>query len=287
MASRPSVSILIVTWQSGRDIETCLDSIHSRREFEVIVVDNASTDDTRARLDRYHHLTVIANERNLGYARATNQGLAACRGEHVLMLNPDTKLEPGAIDALLDHLDANPGHAAVAPRLLNLDGTLQRSVRGLPTPAAAFWDLTGLAFVFSRNRRIGRIRMAWFDYDSAGPAPQPMASCLVFRRKVLVELGGMDERLPIFYNDVDLSLRMAARGLVTWYLPTSRVFHARGASTGQARPRMLREQYRSLIRCLAIHDRSGWFWLKSVALVPLAGLVMLVRTLAWRRRRRG
>lgn len=282
----PKLSVLIVTWQSGRDIEPCLNSVHSRHEFEVVVVDNASTDDTRRRLAGYHPLRVIANDANLGYARATNQGLAACHGEYVLLLNPDAHVEPGALDRLVDDLDANPGHAAVAPRLLNPDGTLQRSVRGLPTPAAAFWELTGFAFLFPNNRRIGHIRMAWFDYDSPGPVPQPMASCLLIRRAVLTGLTGMDERLPIYYNDVDLSQRMHDRGMLTWYLPDARVRHERGASTGRIKPRMLREQYRSLIRFLALHDHSRLFWLKALVLVPLAGKMLLLRTLAWRLRRR-
>ena len=251
------LSILIVTWQSGADVEPCLDSIHSRREFEVVVVDNASTDETRERLAGYHHLRVIANRRNLGYARASNQGLAVCRGEYVLLLNPDAKLEPGSLDLLVDHLDARPEHAAVAPQLLNPDGTLQHSVRGLPTPAAVFWELSGVSLLFPHHRSIGRIRMAWFDYDRAGPAPQPMASCLLIHRQALTALGGFDERFPMLYNDVDLSKRMLERGMTTWYLPESRVIHARGTSTGKVKPRMLREQYRSLIRYLARHDRSG------------------------------
>lgn len=282
----PKTSIVIVTWQSGPDIVPCLDSIHSRHEFEVIVIDNASTDDTRERLARYRHLQVIANKRNVGYARGNNQGLAVCRGEYVLLLNPDTKLEPGALDRLLDHLEANPEHTAVAPRLLNLNGTLQHSVHGLPTPATAFWELTGLSLLFPRHRGIGRIRMAWFDYDRPGPAPQPMASCLLFRRQALTALGGFDERFPMLYNDVDLSKRMLDRGMVTWYLPDARVVHARGTSTGKIKPRMLREQYRSLIRYLARHDRSGWFRLKALVLVPLAGFVLALRTLTWRLRRR-
>jgi GT2 family glycosyltransferase len=108
-----------------------------------------------------------------------------------------------------------------------------------------------------------------------------MASCLLFRRPVLTELGGFDERFPMLYNDVDLAQRMAGREMVTWYLPAARVCHERGASTGKVKPRMLREQYRSLIRFLALHDRSGWFWLKAVVLVPLAAKILVLRTLAW------
>ncbi|MBN2537691.1 glycosyltransferase family 2 protein [candidate division WOR-3 bacterium] len=285
---RPRLSVLIVTWNSAADIEPCLDSLHAERPFEVIVVDNASEDDTRARLAGYHHARVIENTANLGYARANNQGLASCRGEFVLLLNPDTRVLPGALDRLVEHLDQNPGHAAVAPRLADYDRTdrTQQSVRDLPTASSVFWELIGLSRLFPRSRKLGALRMAWFDYGSPGPAPQPMTSCLLVRRAVLEKLGGFDEAFPILYPDVDLSRRMRDSGLVTWFLPDAVVAHRRGASTARVKPRMIREQYRSLIRYLRKHDRGGWFWLKSVVLVPLSGIVMALRIAAWRLRRR-
>ena len=276
------LSVVIVTWNSEADISPCLDSINFRQQFETIVVDNASADSTREKLNQYRHPAVILNDRNYGYARANNQGIKKATGEYVLLLNPDTRIEPGALDVLADWLDRHPETGAVAPKLLNPDGTAQPSIRSLPTVATVFWELTGLARLFPRNRTIGRWRMAWFDYDKATEVEQPMASCLMLRRTVLEQLSGLDESLPIFYNDVDLSKRMAEAGWKTHYLPEARVFHRRGASTSQVRPKMIWEAHRSLFRYLAKHDRSGLFWLKAIMLLPSLELAALVRVLWYR-----
>lgn len=280
------LSAVIVTWNSARDITACLDSIHSTRRFEVIVVDNNSTDETRALLGSYHHLVTTLNPDNPGYARANNQGFARARGDYVLILNPDTRIEPGAIDLLVDHLDANPDHGAVAPRLVDYDDpdTTQHSIRAFPTAGSVVWDLVGLSRLFPRSRVFGALRMMWFDYDRPGPAPQPMTSCLLVRRSMLEDLRGMDESFPMFYNDVDLSRRMWDLGSKTWYLPAARVRHRRGASTGRVKPKMIRAAHRSQLHYLRKHDPHACFFL----LVPLSGIVASLRVLWYRlgRRRR-
>ncbi len=281
------LSIVVVTWNSARDVEACLDSLHSQHRFEVIVVDNASTDGTRNKLKQYHDIDLILNSVNTGYARGNNQGFNKAQGEYVLILNPDTKAQPGSIDRLIAWLDANPDYAAAAPRLQNFDGSTQRSIRDFPTPGSVLWELTGCSRLFPMNRRIGRIRMAWFDYDRPGDAPQPMTSCLLVRRRLLRQFHGLDESFPIYYNDVDLSLRMSRAGWKTRYLPDARVFHRRGASTGQVKPKMIWEAHRSLFRFLRKHDRSGLFWLKSVLLLPMLELTALVRVICYRLSHRG
>lgn len=279
------LSVVIVTWNSAADIDTCIDSLNYLRDFEVIVVDNASGDDTLARLAAHHHLRVLANGSNVGYSRACNQGIAAATGEHILLLNPDTQVELGALDAMSGYLDRHPEVAAIAPRLVNWDGTRQLSVRSLPTVGSVLWEITGLPRLFPRSR-IGRWRLRNFDYDRGQPVEQPMASCLMFRREVLIRLGGFDESFPLYYNDVDLSRRMDDAGLTTWYLPEARVFHRIGASTGQVRPQAIRAAHRSLFRYLRRQDRSGWFWLKSVFLLPSLELSGLIRATLARLRRR-
>ena len=278
------LSVVVVTWNSGNDMAACLDSLECGHPFETIVVDNASPDGTAAIVEKHTGVRLLKNGSNLGYARANNQGIAGSKGEYVMLLNPDTIVEPGAIDLLVSHLDSHPGHAAVAPKLVDYDRpeAVQHSVRGFPTAANTFWELTGLSRLFPRSRSLGSLRMMWFDYDKPGPVPQPMTSCLLLRRGVLDEMGGLDENLPIFYNDVDLSFRLHLKGMTTWYLPSARVRHRRGASTVRVRPKMIWESHRSRIRYLHKHDRSGLFWLKAVVLVPLSEIVALLRVLAWK-----
>jgi N-acetylglucosaminyl-diphospho-decaprenol L-rhamnosyltransferase len=280
------LSVVIVTWNSATDIETCIDSINSGGQFEVIVVDNASTDATRDKLAAYHHLNLVKNERNYGYARANNQGLKQTSGEYVLLLNPDTRLGLGALDRLSDWLDQHPETAAVAPRLVNPDGSTQLSMRSLPTAGSVLCELLGFARLLPNSRVFGRWRMKYFDYERQAEVEQPMASCLMFRRKVLEDLGGFDENFPIFYNDVDLSKRMKDAGLKTVYLPDARVVHKRGASTSKVRPKMITASHRSLFRYLRKHDHSGLFWLKAIVLLPLLEASAALRILAYRLTRR-
>jgi GT2 family glycosyltransferase len=276
------LSVVIVTWNSAADIEPCIDSINFGGQFEVIVVDNASRDATRDGLAEFHHLNLVKNEHNCGYARANNQGLKQASGEYVLLLNPDTKLDLGALDRLSDWLDRHPETAAVAPRLVNPDGSTQLSMRSLPTAGSVLWELLGCARLFPNSRVFGRWRMKYFDYEKQAEVEQPMASCLMFRRKLLEDLGGFDESFPIFYNDVDLSKRMRDARLKTVYLPDARVVHKRGASTSQVRPKMITASHRSLFRYLRKHDHTGLFWLKAIVLLPLLEISAALRILAWR-----
>jgi GT2 family glycosyltransferase len=274
------LSIVIVTWNSARDIEACIDSINYGSEFELIVVDNASTDSTLDLLSQRHHLKLIANKTNAGYAHANNQGIAAATGEYVLLLNPDARTDLGALDKLSGVLDTHPDAGAAAPRLVNPDGTTQYSIRTFPTAASALWETTGLARLFPHSRVFGRWKMRYFDYGRDAPVEQPMASCLMIRRAALEQLKGMDERFPIYFNDVDLSKRMAEAGWKTFYVADAGAVHECGGSTLQVRTRMIRESHRSLFRYLAKHDRSGIFWLKAIVLLPLLEASALVRVIA-------
>ena len=290
------LSVVVVTWNRAVDIETCIESIHFGSEFEVVVVDNASTDATLGLLRQHHHLRLVENSSNLGYARANNQGIKLATGEYVLLLNPDTRIELGVLDTLAQYLDEHPKVGAVAPRLVSPDGTTQFSIRSLPTSASLFWELVGLARLFPNSRTFGRWEMKYFDYKRTAEVEQPMASCLMLRRTALASLAPnsslltanfpMDEQFPMFYNDVDLSKRMADAGWKTVYVADARVVHRHGASTKQVRAKMIRESHRSAFRYLRKHDRSGLFWLKAVVLLPLFEVTSLLRVIAYRLSRR-
>jgi len=300
------LSVVLVTWNSAADIEACIDSIHFGSEFEVVVVDNASSDATREKLSRYHHLRLVANGSNCGYARANNQGIRLATGEYVLLLNPDTRIELGSLDTLARYLDEHPATSAAAPRLVSPDGSTQFSIRSFPTAGSLFWELVGFARLFPKSRVFGRWKMKYFDYDKTAEVEQPMASCLMIRKAVLAggdmtqlpsigivsqagprtAIGLMDEQFPMFFNDVDLSKRMSDAGWKTVYVADARVAHRHGASTKQVRPKMIRESHRSAFRYLRKHDRSGIFWLKAVVLLPLFEVTSLLRVIAYRLRRR-
>lgn len=275
------LSIIIVTYNSAADIKTCLSSIGSGHNYEVIVVDNASQDKTQEIVRQFPGVKLILNEKNLGYARANNQGITISQGEYILLLNPDTVLQNHALDLMTDFLDHNPDVAGVAPCLLNPNKTTQLSVRSFPTFGSVLWELTGLPRLFPKCPTINRWRRRDFNYNKPQFVDQPMASCLLLRRSIIIRLGGFDEQFPIFYNDVDLCYRLAQQGEKIAYLPDAKVIHKLGASTNPLKTKMIYENHRSLFRFLKKHNAGIPFFLKAVILLPVLEASALIRVIAW------
>jgi len=260
----PILSICIVNWNTREDLRECLSAITAhppRRPHEIIVVDNASRDGSVEMAARdFPGVRLIANAANEQYARASNQALRASAGELVLLLNPDVTLLPGAIDTLMDFIDAHPEAGAGAPKLLYPDGRLQRSVRSFPTPGALAADWLGLARLLPRSRGFGRYRLTFWDYGSVREVDQPMASALLVRREALLQVGLLDEQFPLFFNDVDLCYRLRKAGWRIYFVPEACAIHRLGASTSQARRQALRLSGEGLLRFYRKHYRGALPW---------------------------
>ena len=256
---RPVLSVCIVNWNTVADLRVCLQSLREHPftggAQEVIVVDNASADGSAAMAAaEFPQVALIANPANENFARGTNQAVAQATGDLILLLNPDVQISPGALDTLAEMLGGRPRCAAVAPRLAYADGRTQASVRGFPEPWALLWDILGLGRLFPRGR-FGAYRQAAFDYDRAGPAPQPMASCLLIARAAWNEIGPMDERFPLFFNDADWCLRAWRAGCSIWYTPDATVTHGGGGTTKRVRKAATWESHRALLRFYDKHYR--------------------------------
>lgn len=251
------LSICIVTW-NGRDLlRACLESIPRRHDFETILVDNASNDGTAQMVEQeFPWVRLIANDQNLMYAKGNNQAFEVATGEHILMLNPDTELEPDALDNALAILESRPDVGAVGGLQRFPDGTIQSSLRGFPSPSALFFETTGLARLFPRSKKLNAYRMRWFKYDQEIEVDQPMATFLMTRRIVIEQVGGMDERFPLFFNDVDWCYRVKQAGWKILFSPNVRLLHHGGAATAQIRKWAVRESHRSLEEFYRKHYKS-------------------------------
>lgn len=254
------VSVVIVNWNTRDLLALCLGALRAcvpTPEREVIVVDNASSDGSARMVRETFPEVVLLEERcNWGYARGNNLGFARARGSAILALNPDAIVKPDAILEAWRVLERHPRCGAVGACLRSPDGHLQASVRGFPSPVGIFGDLTGLGRLWPGSVW-DSYRLTSFDYESEGQAPQPMGTFLLFRREALAAVGDparpFDERFPIFFNEVDLLLRLARKGWECWYTPRARVIHHHGAATSQRRKAMIWESHRSLLR----------YWLKN------------------------
>lgn len=254
------LSVVIVNWNTHRLLLQALASIYQAPppfSFEVIVVDNASSDESaRAVRERYPQALLIANSENEGYAKGNNQGLLVSRGEYVLLLNPDVRVPEGGLERAVAIMEQLKDVGALGVRQAFPNGQVQKSVRGFPTPSAVFWELIGLSRLYPSSSRFGAYRMTWFDYEHEADVDQPMATFLMIRRQVLDQVGLMDESFPIFFNDVDWCFRCKQAGWRILFTPEIEIIHHGGAGTIQAGGAMAWESRRGLLRFYALHYRA-------------------------------
>ncbi|MFQ5505978.1 MAG: glycosyltransferase family 2 protein [Planctomycetota bacterium] len=233
---RPEISILVLSWNTRALTLSCLDSLsrHSPRcPFEVLVVDNASEDGSADEIAiQRPEVRLIREDENTGYAAGNNKLARLARGDYLCLLNSDTEVRPGSLDSLRDFLAERPDYACAAPRLVGPDGTVQKACMRFPTIATALvYDMWYRRLPLLR-RIEDRYYMRDFDHLHDQDVEQPPGTCLMIRRDVWRELGGMDERLWLFFNDVDLCRRVRDRGFRVRYLAGPEVLHHGGESTG-------------------------------------------------------
>jgi N-acetylglucosaminyl-diphospho-decaprenol L-rhamnosyltransferase len=251
MGDRGDVSCVVVTYDALPWIERCLESVVGT---ETVVVDNGSTDGTVDVVrERFPDVRVVETE-NRGLAAGWNRGIAETSGAHVLALNADAWLVEDALAVLLDTARRHPRAAVVAPRLLNPDGSLQRSVRGFPTLWRIATEYLYLRKLAPRSRTFNAFYGAGFDHGSEREVEWVMGACMLVRRTAFEEVGPFDEEYFLFSEEVDWMKRAADRGWSVVFAPQARCVHVAGAAHGG---RLFRENVRGHLRYLSLHGRPG------------------------------
>jgi len=241
----PRLSTIIVSYNARADLEVCLASLVRHppsMDHEIVIVDNASTDGTPAAIrERWTGMRLIEAGANVGFARANNLGIRQTSGELVLLLNGDTIVGPGAIDALVRALDRRSDVAVVGPRLVDANGRPELSFGRMMGPFAELWQKTlirGLA------RGVGPI-VAHVERATAREREVDWVSgaCLLVRRTDAEQAGLLDERYFMYTEDVDFCAAIRARGRKVLFTPAAQVVHLRGRSVASA-PRATEAAYR-------------------------------------------
>lgn len=241
------LSVVIVSFNSATTLRACLGSLRGQRtDMEVIVVDNASTDDSLAAAREFAEAVVLAQRDNVGYAAANNAGIRAATGEFVLLLNPDCEVRPGALQALLDFADSHPDAGAIGAKLLNPDGTLQPSGRAFPTLGRWWLETTGLYRLRTDNANLDPQR----DYDQSGEVDEVSGACMLLRRAALAQVDLLDERFFLLWEDIDLCKRLRAAGWKVWYCAEAQVVHHFGVS---------RKPVSELVRRVSMQSAERYF----------------------------
>jgi GT2 family glycosyltransferase len=266
------VSIVVVTHQSAEFIDTCLDSLSGFGDAEVVVVDNASTDDTCGKVST-RGTRLIANPHNAGFAAAVNQGVDATTAPLILLLNPDARFETG-LDSLIECFD-DPKTGGAGGLLTGPDGLPQTGfmARNLPKPKALIYEVLGFNHFWPGNPVNWHYRCLGKDPMAPAFIDQPAGAFFMFRRTAWQQLGGFDEQFwPIWFEDVDFCARLRSAEFMIRYQPAARAFHQGGHSLGKI-PVGLKEEYwyGSLLKYAAKHYQPVAFGM--VCLSVAAGAV--------------
>ena len=262
-ASSFDLSIIIVSWNVRDLLRACLNSLTNderrttndvaevssfilRPSSEIIVIDNASSDDSAAMMAaEFPAVRLMANAENVGFTRGNNQGLAVARGRYVFFLNPDTEVVGDALLTMVAYLDAHPEVGTLGPQLCYGDRSLQSSRRRFPTFATALFESTPLAWHWPSNPWARRYRMedqgSVIRGQGADVTPAQIGqdvdwvvgAALMVRREVLAQVGGFDEAYFMYSEELDLCRRIKEAGWQIVYLPTAQIIHHEGKSSEQ------------------------------------------------------
>ena len=247
------LSIVIVNYNTRALLLRCLESVEAQiddtRNVEVVVVDNRSSDGSADAVRENHpHVLLLANTRNEGYARAVNQGLRQARGEFIIILNADTELRAGALVKSLAFMDRQGDAGIAGCRLLNEDGSLQPSCEGFPGLWNVFCEAFFLDSLFRWSPRFGGLRMRFFKHDRVRKVDRIMGAFMIVRRRLLEDVGYLDERFFFYSEEVDWCYRAWRAGWPIYFFPDAEVVHYGGASADPLAGEYFVEKHRNRYR---------------------------------------
>lgn len=274
-----TVSIIIVSWNVCDLLRQCLRSLPG--EAEVIVVDSASSDGTPEMVAaEFPGVHLIAHHENLGYSKGNNIGLEAATGEYLFILNPDTVVEPGALERLQQYLEEHPQVAMVGPQLVYGDGQPQSSRRRFPSPWTAIFESTWLQ-AYAPPGMLDHLYGRDLPPDQAVEVDWIVGAAVLLRREAYHQVGGFDEGFFMYSEEIDLCKRLKAAGWGVAHEPAARVIHHEGRSSAQV-PAVTHIRFNtSKVRYLRKHHgRLAAGLVRTVILVSF-GWEILIESAKW------
>lgn len=244
------LSVCIVTFEARDLLAKSLHSLakNTRLDYEVIVVDNGSTDQVGEMLqEQFPYVKFHQNGENLGYTRPMNQALKRAKGQFLLQLNPDTLILPDALDTLVAFMQEHPDAGICGPKVLNPDHSLQKPCRrGEPTPGAVFSYFLGLHKLFPDSKRFGGYLLNYLDENQTNEVAGVSGSCMLVRRDVINQIGYLDELFFAYQEDADFCRRTREAGWQVFYVPQAQIIHYGSLGGSRVQPfRSIYEWHRS------------------------------------------
>lgn len=281
---KPKLSIIIVNFNAEKFLVECLDSICAQTKqisFDIWVVDNNSIDASVPMVQQnFPQVNLIENKENIGFAKANNQAIARCTGDYILLLNPDTLILQNAIGNVVDFMDANPTVGICGCKVLNEDRTLQLACRrSIPTPGVAFFRLTGLSKLFPKSKLTSKYNLTYIDPNGPHEVDAVSGAFLMIRRKVVDDIGFLDERFFMYGEELDWCIRAKKAGWAVMYYPDAEIIHYKGECSKSNSRKAAFEFYRSMYLFHKKHFAENYN--PIINIIIYAG-ILLTALMSWR-----
>lgn len=257
------LSIIIVNYNVRPFLENALVSLIKASAgiaTEIFVVDNASDDGSVEMVrTKFPQVTLIPNERNLGFAAANNLALKQCTGNYLLLINPDTVVQEDSLRVMIGFFDDNKDVGLAGCKVLNPDGTLQLACRrSFPTPWVAVTKIAGLSTLFANTRMFGRYNLTYLDPNESYEVDAVSGSFMFLRRKVYEQIGGLDEQFFMYGEDLDWCYRIQRAGWKNYYISGTQIIHYKGESTKRSDVDEVRLFYEAMHLFVKKHLSRSW-----------------------------
>jgi hypothetical protein len=232
------MDVIIVNYKSTHQLLRCLESFvgdTTRTPVKVIVYDNTANNGIGFVEKKFPEVTVLHDGRNLGFARAANKALAESAAPYVTLLNPDTIVLEGFFKTVLSYMEDHGEVGVAGPAILNPDGSIQGSARSFPNPLTGLFGRGSILTKLYPKNRISRANILTDRSNGGSPIEVDWVSgaCMIVRRKAIDQVGPLDERFFLYWEDADWCMRMHQKGWKVIYFPVPRVVHYVGASSSQ------------------------------------------------------
>jgi GT2 family glycosyltransferase len=286
------IDVIIVNFNSTDWVLRCLESFHgaiSRRDVRVFVQDNCSSDGAGRIEELFPEVSLSRNHHNLGFARAVNNALRLSSSDYAVIVNPDTVVLDGFFSTALGYMEANPEVGVLGPAVLDGDGAVQGSARAFPTFLTGLFGRTSFLTRLLPNNAISRANILSHRSDGRTPFEVDWVSgaCMMVRRKAIEEVGMLDPRFFIYWEDADWCRRMWERGWKVVYLPVAKVVHYVGVSSSTKPIRSLLEFHRSSFKLFNKHAGPAYRAMSPLVALGLAMRFCLVTAVSRLRRSHG
>ena len=282
-----SLSVIIVNYNVQFFLENCLHSVCQAMkgiDGEIIVVDNNSVDGSvRMLQEKFPQVKLIANRENLGFSKANNQAMLEAKGDYFLLLNPDTVVEEDTFQKCINRFEADPKVGGIGVKMLDGKGNfLPESKRGLPTPAVAFYKIFGLSVLFPKSERFSQYHLGHLSKEENHEVEILSGAFMMLRKKVIDQIGMLDESFFMYGEDIDLSYRIGQAGYKNIYLADTSIIHYKGESTKKSSINYVYVFYRAMAIFAKKHfsqtNAKLFSFLINLAIYLRAALAVITRT---------